>query len=221
MVDAGSVALGVFALVLATVVAAVFARGWRRTQDPLHLLVALSFVLLGVSFLVTTGLLDSLLSPGAALAARVAGQVAGGLLLLFGYTSVRRYGSARIGLAFVWTALTGMALVTIVYISSRAEGHFPSVGSVDLVGSLVLSASFALCGVMSFSGFIRHPMLERGLVPAAFLAFALENYTWLFLGTTHPSIALLPHLWRLTGLSLLLAAVWTPSRHRGPSGAAA
>jgi len=222
MVDPLLLGLDSVSAVLTAVVAVAFARLWRDTRDLLDLALAIGFALVALSFLLSGGVFGDLPASSLTLGLRISVQVAGGLLLTSAYISLHRHGSVRLGLTFAWTVLLGAVLVTISYVFSLSEVRLPSLRAVEVVGNLALIPAFASCGFMSFSRTAGRPTLDWALVPAAFLSFAAENYTWL-LSNLDPAGSLfpLPYLWRFMGIAFLLVAVGLPPRSRREPHAAA
>lgn len=221
MADALLAALDTATAVLTVLVAIAFARVWAASRDALHLLFVLGFFLLGLSFLLTGPLLGAPSESTPALLLRLSGAVAGVLLIAFGYLTDRRHGSARLGLAFLWTVLTGLVLVTVVYVISLPETDLPSVRSVRLVGNLVSAGAFLLCGGLASLRIPRPVRRERILVPVAFLALAAENIAWISVAMSPGATSPLPYLGRLAAVALLLAAVGLPAARDGSATAEA
>lgn len=214
------IALDVVSALLTLSIAAFFATTWRTTRKPLHLLLAVGFVLVGASrpFVAISRGEVAGLSPELA-SVRILAHSAGALVLALSYLGLHRYGSPRPILVLGWTAVLGvvLALVTSLLAPALGEPRVPAtwVAVIDVGGMI----AYVVCAALSTSGFRRHPTLDRALVPAAFLAWGASSYTWLLLDLGGTDF-LVPfaYVWRFVGLSLLLVAIRPPFKREAREG---
>lgn len=208
------VVLDAVSAVLTLIVAAFFLQLVWATRESLHLLFAVGFLLLGLSFTsVAASELNLTVAPLEIDAFQLSGQLAGALVLLMGYLSVRRHGRARLWIALAWAAAAAGLFFAVLYLVVPPFLTLPDLATSIPYAEGLMFLSFAGCAAMAASGFARHPTLDRVLVPAAFACLAATKYTWLLFDLSG-SLSIVPfvYVWRFLALGLFLFAIRLPPR---------
>lgn len=198
-----------------------FLRAWLRSRAALHLLLALGFALVAASYpFVAWSHLGE--QAGAADGVRFVGQTGGALVLALAYVASHGGRAASplhvLGWSAAACALVGLALALLV--PAGAAG--PTEGDIALVAHATQSVCFATCAALAASAFRRHMTLDRAIVPAAFVLWAIGKALWVAIDLG-ASDSLLPLVYgcRLGAVSLLLLALALPvtrSRRDGGRG---
>lgn len=214
--DVFALTVDVVSTALFLLVAIRFGRMWRLSREGLELIYALGLIIQAVSFagLAAWRILDR---PPHILLISLSTQLGGSLVLLFGYVSRRVHGSPRLWIALGWTTVALVLMVTVLLTLVPWIGSLPDIPSAGVVIHGFATASFAGIAMMASLGFSKHRVLARALVPGAFLAMAVSNYTWLLGDLTRYSdpVVNLALTWRLGASVLLaLAAYWSGRRSR-------
>lgn len=209
-------ALDLLSAALLAVLVAFFARSWRRSGEPLHLLFAVGFGLIAAGVAsVSTSAFDLARPVDAWDALRFAGYSGGAFVLFFAYLSRRRHGVARPARALAWSAAAGALMVVALYFLLPPEAQLPVLADVFALAHAAQLLAFLGCATLALPAFLRAPRLDHALVPAAFLLFALSKYTWLLIDVTGVlQVVPIVFLWRFLGVGLLLLAVGLPSPRR-------
>lgn len=217
--SAALVTLDAISAGLAFLVAGFFIASWRRSRNDLFLLHAVGFALTAIGFLAVS---QSEFDPAAEAtrwdALRLAGRTGGALVLVFAYASARRHGSARPLRVLAWVAAAGGALLVAFYWGVPPRASLPPLEDSLVLAHVVQLVAFLGCVVLSSSSYRREPRADLALVPGAFVAWALTQYTWILIYISDEQ-AIVPFVygWRFLALALLLAALALPARRWRPA----
>jgi hypothetical protein len=215
------VSLDALGAALAVVVAAFFARSWRRSGAPMHLLFAAGFALVALgTAAVSSSQFELQRRPEVWDALRIAGHTSGALVLVFAYLSARHRGDARPWEVLGVAAAAGGLFMAFLYVVPPF-GVLPDVGEALLYAHVVQFLCYAGCVAFSLEGFRHNPRLSYALVPAGFLAWMFSKYTWMVIDVSDSEAAVgLIYVWRFLALGLFLTALLLPVPRRDAPAAA-
>ena len=220
---AAYVALDAVSALTTLIVAGLIFRIWTRLREPIHLLLALGFLLVGLSFFSVGASqfnLADTVAPWDGL--RLAGQLGGAAVIFFAYVGRGARLRYPIMIPLGWTTAAATVFIAAAVWIMQASSRGAHYDRLFAPAHALMMAFYAGVTALSARRLLRRPALENALVPIAFGSWFLTKYTWLIVDLSG-SDAPIPfvYAWRLAAIACLMAAVLLPVEPtRGPPHAA-